>query len=449
LSSDSGSRRRLARSLGASALFVFAIACIAARNGNELAVTWFYDIAWWSYIACVDALVYLRRGSSLFFSRRRAFLLLAIWSAAFWLFFEVVNFRLQNWYYVGVPREEPARSIGMLVSFATVLPAIFETGELLHSLHVFARVRSRPLVVAPRLRTWLFVAGSASLVLPLCFPRQAFPLIWGSIALLAESRLAGRGFGGLVESLRSGRIDVVYRWLAAGLACGVLWETWNSLAAAHWIYTVPGFESAKLFEMPIAGFLGFPPFALECYSFGRLLVAWRLVPEWEDARGGGERTPHLARSVAGACAALALAWPAVRGVNELTVRATRSMVDEIPGVPKSFSATCERAGIHSTAELVAAERRRVLGAPLDALFDGMADADRRRILDAARLMEVRGLGARGIRLLSSAGITSVSELARSDAETLLERMSRGDHALAPPPTPAEVRVWVDGARLES
>jgi len=445
LSSESNTRRRLARLLAVSALVVFAIACIAARNGNELAVTWFYDIAWWSYIACVDALVYLRRGSSLFFSRRSAFVLLAIWSAAFWLFFEVVNFRLQNWYYVGVPRDEPARSIGMLVSFATVLPAIFETGELLRSLHVFARVRSRPLIVAPHGRAWLIAAGVVSLALPLCFPRQAFPLIWGSIALLAESRLAGRGFGGLVESLRSGRIDVVYRWLAAGLACGILWETWNSLAAAHWIYTVPGFESAKLFEMPIAGFLGFPPFALECYSFGRLLVALRLVPEWEESRAGDLRTPHLARSVAGAIAALVLAWPAVRGVNELTVRATRSMVDEIPGVPKSLSAACERAGIHSTAELVAAERR---GA-LDALFDAMPDADRRRLLDAARLMEVRGLGARGIRLLSSAGITSVSELARSDAETLLERMRRGDEALAPPPTPAEVRVWIDGARLES
>ena len=445
LSSEQATHRTPARVLGAGAALVFCAALVGARSGNELALTWFYGIAWWSYIVVVDALVYSRRGSSMLWSRPAAFVLLAIWSAAFWLFFEAVNFRLQNWYYVGVPREEPARSVGMFVSFATVLPAIFETSELIRSLHVFERARSHPWVVTPRGRAWMLAAGGAFLALPLCFPEQTFALIWGAIVLLAESWLAGRDAGGLVAAMRSGCIGVVYRWLAAGLVCGVLWETWNSLAAAHWIYTVPYFERAKLYEMPLAGFLGFPPFALECYSFGRVLVALRLVPEWEESPMADARSPHVARRIAGAVAACALSIPVIRGVNELTVRATRSMVDEIPGVPHAFSAACERAGIGSTAELLAAARR----GDRDALFDGVDGDDRRAIFDAARLMEVRGLGARGIRLLSAAGVASVEALAKSDPDTLFDRLNRNAAGVSPPPTPAEVRVWVRGARHES
>jgi hypothetical protein len=47
--------------------------------------------------------------------------------------------------------------------------------------------------------------------------------------------------------------------------CGFLWELFNFWAGSKWIYTVPYVGSLKVFEMPILGFLGFPPFAVECY----------------------------------------------------------------------------------------------------------------------------------------------------------------------------------------
>jgi hypothetical protein len=50
------------------------------------------------------------------------------------------------------------------------------------------------------------------------------------------------------------------------LVCGVLWEFWNYWAIAKWTYTVPFFGNIKLFEMPVLGFLGFPPFAVECWA---------------------------------------------------------------------------------------------------------------------------------------------------------------------------------------
>ena len=52
----------------------------------------------------------------------------------------------------------------------------------------------------------------------------------------------------------------------SGLLCGVLWEFWNYWARAKWNYTVPIMEHLKIFEMPVPGYLGFPAFALECFT---------------------------------------------------------------------------------------------------------------------------------------------------------------------------------------
>jgi len=62
----------------------------------------------------------------------------------------------------------------------------------------------------------------------------------------------------------------------SGLLCGVLWELWNFWSRAKWHYTVPILEHLKIFEMPVPGYLGFPAFALECftmYVFVRALLS--------------------------------------------------------------------------------------------------------------------------------------------------------------------------------
>jgi hypothetical protein len=46
----------------------------------------------------------------------------------------------------------------------------------------------------------------------------------------------------------------------------VLWEFWNYWARAKWHYAVPIMEQLKIFEMPVPGYLGFPAFAVECFT---------------------------------------------------------------------------------------------------------------------------------------------------------------------------------------
>ena len=61
--------------------------------------------------------------------------------------------------------------------------------------------------------------------------------------------------------------------MLAGLVCGILWEFWNYWAGSKWIYTLPFLGEWKIFEMPALGFLGFLPFALECWIIYHVFVA--------------------------------------------------------------------------------------------------------------------------------------------------------------------------------
>ena len=74
--------------------------------------------------------------------------------------------------------------------------------------------------------------------------------------------------------------------LAGGGVCGLLWEFWNYWAATKWSYTVPYLGDIKIFEMPVLGYFGFPPFAVECwaiYIFCRSLLGPRPRPQVDAA----------------------------------------------------------------------------------------------------------------------------------------------------------------------
>ena len=80
--------------------------------------------------------------------------------------------------------------------------------------------------------------------------------------LLLEPVLHSWGARSLLAGLALGRPRLLWRTLLAGGVCGLLWECWNFWARAKWVYTLPWAAGPKLFEMPLAGYLGFPVFAL-------------------------------------------------------------------------------------------------------------------------------------------------------------------------------------------
>src|SRR5207249_10972294 len=86
---------------------------------------------------------------------------------------------------------------------------------------------------------------------------------------------AFRGSESIVGDLARGDRRRLLSLLTSGFVCGFLWEFWNYWALSKWTYTVPYFGNLKIFEMPVLGYLGFPPFAVECwviYIFCRSLL---------------------------------------------------------------------------------------------------------------------------------------------------------------------------------
>jgi hypothetical protein len=234
-------------------------------SGIEPVGYWFFPLAWWPYILIVDGLVYRRKTTSLLTGHLVEFALLSGWSVCFWLIFELFNLRLNNWHYVMVPENLPQRWAGYAVCYATVLPGLFETMDLLDCYGLFKNSGVRAIAGSTRWYAPFIVTGLAFLVLPLLWPQFFFPLVWGCFIFLLEPLNHRLGLPSLMRQWQQGTLRTFYLLLAAGAICGLLWEFWNFWALTKWIYTVPYVGWLKVFEMPLLGFLGFPPFAVECY----------------------------------------------------------------------------------------------------------------------------------------------------------------------------------------
>jgi hypothetical protein len=193
---------------------------------------------------------------------------------AFWDTFELLNLRLHDWWYVGVPRRALAGAVFSAISYATVLPAVRLALALVAPTPGAERVVAVP-AKAGRAAS-LLAMGVAMLAAALAAPRTAFPLAGIFLWPLCEAAVATRRddqprIASPLQALRVGRRNLPLRALAVGLPFGLAWESLNQGCARGWVYTVPHFEKPKLFEMPLAGYLGYLPFLLECASALALL----------------------------------------------------------------------------------------------------------------------------------------------------------------------------------
>lgn len=263
-------------------------------GGVEPVATYFTPIAWTAYILVTDAGVLALSGRSRLRNEPYQFAGVAALSIPLWLIFEGYNLRLNNWTYVGVPVSLGGALLGYGWSFATITPAIVETADLIQAFGY--RKPGRPLRFTAAEQIVMVVFGAVCLVLPWVLPRQVaeylFVLVWlGFIFLLDPINYRARQ-PSLLGDLAAGRWGRFWSLLAAGWVCGWLWEFWNCWASAKWHYIFPMFQGWKIFEMPAPGYLGFLPFALECFvmyvAAAALLrgIGRRVLPQVPSARAG-------------------------------------------------------------------------------------------------------------------------------------------------------------------
>jgi hypothetical protein len=251
-------------------------------RGVEPVATFFTPIAWTASLLVADAAVLAVAGRSRLHDSPGEFARVALLSIPLWLVFEGYNLRLENWTYVGAPMGWLAAGLGYGWSFATITPAIFVTADLVESFGWFAP--ARPVVISRSTERAMIAVGAACLLVPWLAPRRIssylFALVWLGFLLLLDPINHRLRLPSLAGDLGQGRRSRLYSLLVSGWVCGWLWEFWNYWAAAKWRYIFPMLQHPKIFEMPLPGYLGFLPFALECFVM-YTFASWAL-----GGRGG-------------------------------------------------------------------------------------------------------------------------------------------------------------------
>ncbi len=230
---------------------------------------------WLGYILVVNAWTFARTGRCMMLDQPRYFLSLFPLSSAFWWFCEYLNRFVQNWYYVGVQEFTPLEYfVHGTIPFATVLPAVLGTTELLAS---YPRLSAgldkwQPIrMVNEKLVGWLvLVVGSGGLIGIGLWPNYLFPLVWVAPLLLITALQTVSGEETIFSPLSQGEWRPIWLPALAALVCGFFWEMWNVNSFAHWEYAIPFVHRFQIFQMPILGYAGYLPFGLECVA----LVRW-------------------------------------------------------------------------------------------------------------------------------------------------------------------------------
>ena len=228
---------------------------------------WYFPIIWFGYILTIDSLVYMIRKKSLINNRFLQFLGMFLISAIMWWIFEFINIRLQNWTYINVEWLGILKDLFNFLSFGTVVPAFFETFELIRSLHIFDKFRlHKKYKISKKSLNIFILIGIISFIIPMIFPKYTFFLIWISLFFILDPINYINKQPSIIEHLEDRKLVIPLSLILSIVIMSFLWEFWNYWAIPKWIYHVPFVGFCKIFEMPILGYLGYLPFSFELYS---------------------------------------------------------------------------------------------------------------------------------------------------------------------------------------
>jgi hypothetical protein len=264
----------------ATGIALIVISWSASWSGETALAQHSFFTLWLGYILTLDAVIFLRMGNSLWTRGHRQFTYLFIASIPLWWLFEVLNQRLHNWSY-RLPHDYSwlRYHVEASIAFSTVVPAIFVTAELYRSFG-FPRRFGKWIAIRPGERgwTWFAVAGAVMIALVIASPNRFFPLVWIGVFFLVDPLVRLRSGWSIAAQVEQGWWGTVWRLFAAGLTCGFFWEMWNWRAMPKWTYDIAYADWVRIFEMPILGYGGYFPFALETYAvvmlFDSFLRVW-------------------------------------------------------------------------------------------------------------------------------------------------------------------------------
>ena len=282
----------------------------------------------------------------------------------------------------------------------------------------------------------LQLTGLVFLALCLTDPEHFYLLIWGVTALVLAPISYRCGIDGWLRQWQRGEIGPTLRMLLAGGMAGGFWEFFNFWARARWIYTVPGFDEWKLFEMPLLGFVGFPPFALECACAYRLLVWYRLAPAFGALTQRGPARGPLTFVVAITIAML-ISVSGYVAVDRVIVTSRTPRVADVLPLTGNQQAALASAGVTHLTQLVGWGSAGTWK-DLQAILKPDEEGSLARI---TALYLHQGIGTTYGNRLAAAGITSLSQLQDRTVEELWQTLQQTE-APGRTPTRAQIKVWL-------
>jgi predicted flap endonuclease-1-like 5' DNA nuclease len=191
-----------------------------------------------------------------------------------------------------------------------------------------------------------------------------------------------------------------------------------------------------VFEMPVTGFLGFPPFAVECVVVVRWLGAWR-----DRLDAPAVRWARAVTMVIGPAAVIAM----FAAVDPVTLDSVYVPLAGLEMMTPAARARLVEAGVTSP-ERFLRETADVSARAAWAERLGMAADDLDRLRPRVALLLHRGIGAQRARDLEALGIHTVDDLARWPPSALAASLA-ARQPLDPRNRFLErrVRVWTDAA----
>ncbi len=235
---------------------------------------------WWSFIFVLDGLVYKRNnGVSLISSKPNTVVTLSVVSTFAWFMFEYLNFFvLENWYY---PHAYLLSNFGnivwQLVSYSTVLPAIFEWYLLLMT---FDKLRFRyangfKLKFSKNLQILILISGLALAFFMGIFPFLLYPALWLSLIPITAAAMSLSNRWTIFTPIVKGNWTSVFLIAMAAFFNAFFWEFWNHGSEAfrsvpanpnYWKYAISYLDKVHLFsEMPLVGYFGYLFFGMVCW----------------------------------------------------------------------------------------------------------------------------------------------------------------------------------------
>lgn len=315
--------------------------------------------------------------------------------------YEIINLRLENWFYINLPRNFLQRWMGYMLAYGTVIPAIYLTKEFIFG--ILGEIQCKPVPVG-RYASMAMYIGAIVFILSITFPVYLFPLVWIFLLLIMDGYNYRQGYSSFIGEWERGLAGNLLATLASGLMCGVLWETWNFWSISKWVYTVPFFENYKIFEMPLPGYLGFLFFSAGTVAFVNFLQEIKVYQS------------YLLRATS---AALVFSFFSFAMIDRNTVFSYTTRLDQLSFI------TEERLGV-----LKADGVRTSFG-----INPAFLEPGEEATLD---LIHLKGLGYEHYLRLHEQGIDTVQKLSQSD-ENVISRILNE-------PNKRRIRVYIRAAQ---